>query len=234
MGPLLTLATLAGLVARIIPRALRRASRRPLRPAPVSPASSSASTPAPAVSPIVSPVEAPAVEAPVVTAGWMALSEGSPLGALARATPLDCCVLVALWARQVAGIGEVWPDDYERTRDAAYAADSEWWARANVWSRDLRWSAPVAVAELLGAEPDSTWAASTGASMRGPTLDRWHVIQAWRRSGSGHTYLVYVDLFGSCTRVESDRTYGYRVTRVTWGERERGVEVMVAVMPAAV
>ena len=168
---------------------------------------------------------------------WAVLDAAAPLGAFARLEALPCCTLVALWAREVAGM---YPRPYpspDGVLGPIRASAPGWWERANVWPRvGDPWSCPKAVRDLLGGVVEGP--VRVAGSAPELTSGRWHVVQRWRSvegTARGHAYLVHAaaDL---CTVVESDEGRGYCTTVGTWSGSAglAGYDVAVLTLPAEV
>lgn len=154
---------------------------------------------------------------------------------------LPCCTYVAMWLRLTADRGPaIRQDDWRQ-----YAAlDRKWWAIANVATvtadelpavlhdpdDDREWGILSAGEELLGGE--IYWAAP-GEPPPPLTPGRWHVVQEWRQSGTGHAYLVYGRLRGIGVILESSVAHGFFATVEQW-VFSRSTTVGVLTLPESV
>ena len=114
--------------------------------------------------------------------------------------------------------------------EALAQAAPDWWGRANVWDESLPYSSLEAAVEACGGAIKITHDVSDERPAPPLTPDRWHVIQRWRPSGSGHTYLAYCDADGeTVTIIQSSEAKGYRHDVGTWTGLD-GLDVGVATL----
>ena len=160
--------------------------------------------------------------------GAAALEDGLAVRELARAHDLPCCTFVACWLLQVTG--RVPANAPTSSWKPWHKLAPDWWGRANVWDASLPYSSLEAAVEACGGAIKITHDVSDERPAPPLTPDRWHVIQRWRPSGSGHTYLAYCDADGeTVTIIQSSEAKGYRHDVGTWTGLD-GLDVGVATL----
>ena len=159
--------------------------------------------------------------------GAIALEDGMAVRELARTHDLPCCTFVACWLLQVTGRVPTKPvADWKPW----YKLAPDWWGKANIWDADLPYSSLEAAVDAGGGAIKITHDVSDERPAPALTPERWHVIQRWRPSGSGHTYLAYCDVDGeTVTIIQSSVAKGYRHDVGTWTGLE-GLDVGVATL----
>jgi hypothetical protein len=121
---------------------------------------------------------------------------------------LPCCSLVAMWALAVIGRFPADAADGRISLGSWAAVDRDWWAAANVWHPEAKWSALIAHQELLGGR--------LALDLSGdycPFLvpGSWQVWQRWSKGyKNGHTFLTFGRADGSFRLIQSSKARGYR------------------------